>query len=283
MVGGLAGLTSLRTLSIEFQPLDELSDLNEGLEEERRLDLPMRAVLPALTEFVFCGKNKYLEDLMAQIDLPSVKDIKIKHHSALILDVPQLSRLIGRIARLQLVQFRHAQVTFGNLYSQITLDRPQCERHQVHFSLIMQISASDIDWNSDLDMCMCMAVVLGQFTAFFSNVRHLSFDSPQFWPEEMNCLDDSKLLPLLRLFPTVEELHVSGVLAGHIAPTLENIAQERVIEVMPVLHSLWFDNDDEPVGSIERFLSLRQLSGHPVTVRKGQADDMFDDSRPVNV
>ena len=65
MVGGLAGLTSLRTLSIEFQPLDKLSDLNEGLEEERRLDLLMRAVLPALTEFVFCGENKYLEDLMA--------------------------------------------------------------------------------------------------------------------------------------------------------------------------------------------------------------------------
>jgi hypothetical protein len=79
-------------------------------------------------------------------------------------------------------------------------------------------------------------------------------------------LDNSKLLPLLHLFPAVEELQVSGELAGHIATVLENTAEERVTEVMPALHSLWLGNGDKPVGSIERFLSLRQLSGRPVTI-----------------
>ena len=56
---------------------------------------------------------------------------------------------------------------------------------------------------------------------------------------------------------------------------LENIAEERVIDVMPALHSLWLSNDDEPVGSTERFLSLRQLFGRPVTVRN--TDDQSED------
>lgn len=72
----------------------------------------------------------------------------------------------------------------------------------------------------------------------------------------------------------MEELHaVSGALAGHIATVLENIAEERVTEVMPALHSLCLGNGDKPVGSTERFLSLRQLSGRPVTV--GSTQDEF--------
>ena len=64
----------------------------------------------------------------------------------------------------------------------------------------------------------------------------------------------------------MEVLHVSGVLVKHIATVLENIDEERVSNVMPMLRSLQFGNRYGPVGSTERFLSLRQLSGHPVTV-----------------
>ena len=47
-----------------------------------------------------------------------------------------------------------------------------------------------------------------------------------------------------------------------------------VAEVFPALDLIWLDDEgsegimegNEPAGSIERFLSLRQLSGRPVTV-----------------
>jgi hypothetical protein len=68
--------------------------------------------------------------------------------------------------------------------------------------------------------------------------------------------------------------------AAYIASALEDTAdpEETVTDVFLALRVIWLDegNDgdsdteddhyDEPVGSIEGFLSLRQLSGRPVTV-----------------
>ena len=84
----------------------------------------LRTRLPALTGFVFRGEIKYLEDLVARIDMPSVEKVEIECFPPW-LDVPQLSQFIDRTASLKLAQFRHAEVTFGDYCSQITLDRPQ--------------------------------------------------------------------------------------------------------------------------------------------------------------
>lgn len=176
MVGGLAELTRLRTLRIEFRfPQDPpYSGSNEGLEKGRRPEPPMRAVLPALTGFVFSGESKYLEDLVARIDMPSVEDIKIDYFPP-VFEVRQLSQFIGRTENLELAQFKRAEVTFDILSSQIKLDWPQGERNQVRFSLVVEIpsgrGARDPDLEDpdlddpdpDLDDIMpCMARVLGQ-------------------------------------------------------------------------------------------------------------------------
>jgi hypothetical protein len=269
MAGGLAGLTRLRTLCINFEFPQDSSVSEERHQKGRRPEPPTRATLPALTEFGFRGKSKYLEDLVARIDMPSVENIKIEYFPSGV-EVRQLSQLIGRTANLALAQFRRAKVTFHDPRSQIQLDRPQGEHHQVRFLLGVEVPESSND--SDLDVLVpCTARVFGQLTTMLSNVGHLSFDRPRF-PEQYNRMDNSKLLPLLHLFPAVEELHVSGSLAEHIATVLENIAEERVAEVMPALHSLWLNNGDKPVGSTERFLSLRQLSGRPVTVANNQGE-----------
>ena len=268
MVEGLTGLTSLRTLCIEFRSLDGLSDSNEGLEEKRRLYPPRRPVLPALTEFMFSGESKYLEDLVARIDMPNVEDIKIDYFRVPPwFDVPQLSQFIGRRTNLGLAQFRRARVTFDYMHSKIQLDRPQGERHQLRFSLGAEISVSDT-LGSGLDVIVPrMTRVIGHLTALLSNVGHLSLNTHTYWPEEMNRLDDSNLLPLLHLFPAVEELRVSLTLVAPIVTVLENIAEDRITEVMPALRSLQLgDGNHDPVEPPERFLSFRHLSGHPVAI-----------------
>ena len=124
--------------------------------------------------------------------------------------------------------------------------------------------------------------VLGQLTALLSNVDHLSFRAQRAWRESHDRLDDSKLLPFLHLFPAVEALHVSGVLAGYIATVLENIDEGRVTEVMPALRSLQLDGIMEAVGSPARFLSLRRLSGHPVViVNTDMRFSSLSDQRPI--
>jgi hypothetical protein len=272
MVGGLAGMTRLMTICIRFRYPQDSSVPEEGYQEGGRSEPPMRAVLPALTKFVFRGKSKYLEDLVARIDMPSVEDIEIDYFGVPFgVEVHELSQFVGRTANLEFAPFRRAQVAFGDFYSQIKLDLPPGERRQVRFSLGVQIADSITDLELDV-LVPCMARVLGQLTTVLSNVGHLSFDRKQSLQEEYNRMDNSKLLPLLLLFHAVEELHVSGPLAGHTAAVLENIAEERVTEVMPALHSLWLKNGDKPVGSTERFLSLRQLSGRPVTVANNQGE-----------
>ena len=281
MVGVLAGLTRLRAFCIIFRtPHQEDSDhldSDERLERGRNSEASMRTVLPALTYFGFDGESKYLEDLVARIDMPSVEDIKIDYFlptSESPFEVRQLSQFIGRTANLELAQFRRAQVLFDVWYSRIKLDRPQGEHHQISFSLAVQIlGLMGVPYLGRLVPCMARVLgQLGQLTTLLSGVGHLSIRSRQHWDCDLNWLHNSELLPLLYLFPTVEGMHVSGALAELIATTLEKIAEERVIEVMPALHSLWLHYGDKRppfvvIGSMERFLSLRQLSDRPVTVR----------------
>ncbi len=83
-------------------------------------------------------------------------------------------------------------------------------------------------------------------------------------------IDDTEWLAFLHLFTTVETLHVSGRLAGQVALVLEDVPGEMVAEVLPSLHLLLLD-DDGPVESTEKFVSLRQLYGRPVTIVRKEA------------
>jgi hypothetical protein len=123
----------------------------------------------------------------------------------------------------------------------------------------------------------CVAHVLGQLALTFSKVDCLAADGDHVFSRKM---DISEWLPFFRLFPAVGALHLSGGVAAYIASALEDTAdpEEMVTDVFPALRVMWLDEGDdddsepedghydEPVGSIEGFLSLRQLSGRPVTV-----------------
>jgi hypothetical protein len=98
----------------------------------------------------------------------------------------------------------------------------------------------------------------------FSDVGHLSIDVENHGKTDR--LDNAKWLPLLRLFPAVEALHVSGRLAAHFARVLEDIAEERVTDVLSALRSLRLGDGDELAGSADLFLAWRQCTGRPVTV-----------------
>jgi hypothetical protein len=146
-----------------------------------------------------------------------------------------------------------------------------------------------------------MAHVLSQLDTIMilSNVDLLSV---RLIPEPIGPQDDgldrAEWLELLRLFPAVETMFVYRAMTGYIASALDEIAEGVVTEVLPALHLLFLendgdgrdgsendhddasDNDDEydsyyqyyekPLGSTERFLSLRKLSGHPVTIVKSE-------------
>ncbi|KAH8989844.1 hypothetical protein EDB83DRAFT_2559592 [Lactarius deliciosus] len=216
IVGGLAGLTRLRTLSIKFTiPYERIRDSS--------MHPRSCAVLPALTKFEFRGGSKI-------------------EYSELDAQAPQFSEFI------KLSEFKRARVDF--CYPDIKLDRPQGECHQAHYSLIIsdpELRRSD------------MARLLDQLVPMLSNVVHLTIVGKHGRGDDM--------LPLLRLFPAVEAMDVDRNAAGYIASALEDIAEDMVTEVLPALQLLLLDDDD---NKLERFLSLRQLSGRPVTIANTQ-------------
>ena len=267
MVAGLAVLTRLKTLCIEF--VSRTSQPDQG---RSRSNHPMPITLPALTLFVYRGYSGYLEDLLALIDVPLVDTIAIKYFMGEI-QVPQLSRFIGRTKNLKDAQFGRANVDFchDQVNVELELNFPQ-EGPQTDVDLKLTLLGP---W---LDIQVPYVVdVLVQVAAIFSNVDHLFTHASCLEWRDLDDLDSIEWLQFLRFFPAVETLHLSGDLVTYIVSALEEIPEEMITEVMPALHLLWLDEEerreeDKPVGSIERFLSLRQLSGRPVTVA-GTEDD----------
>ncbi|KAI9429840.1 hypothetical protein BJY52DRAFT_1219392 [Lactarius psammicola] len=99
-------------------------------------------------------------------------------------------------------------------------------------------------------------------------VLPISHHSPivHCWEDGM---DDTDWLELLSPFTAVKTLHGSKQLAGHIALAVDGISGEMIPEVLPALVSLSLE--DQTVRSVEQFIAVRRLSGHPVTF-VGQGD-----------
>jgi hypothetical protein len=285
MVGTLAVLTKLATLSVSF--LDDTPS-ESPTQSRSHLDSPMRAILPALTNFHYIGSSEYLEDLLAQIDTPRLTNLVIEYFIDEI-QVPQLSRFIDRTKSLKLDQFRSAEVFFffEDIYFELDCPRGKCCRAHLSLKILGQ---SYLD-----EQATCAADVLGQLASTFPNVDHLSADGDRDLSTETDITD---WLPFFRLFPAVEAMHLSGGAGAYIASALEDTAdpEEMVTDIVfPALYLLWIEKGEEeedesdesdddrhkPVGSIERFLSLRQLSGRPVTVVDTQDEFLEADRKPL--
>ncbi len=237
----LSGMARLKTLSISFWYGDDpVSDLFP-------MDLTARIILPSLTHFDYVGHSGYSEDLMAQIDAPLLIRLGMSYygiHRGSQIYVSQLSRFIGHIENFD--QPSRAKATFQDGVT-IVLDYLHRKGPQASLSIFL-IPASN------------------------SLSRHI--------------LDTADLLDF-RLFPAVEVLQLSCSkkkrkkkvlqLSGAVGADIEGTIDEMVTEVLPALHTIWLDNEDEELledgpMELQEFLSLRQSFGHPVTIVNTQEE-----------
>ena len=253
MVEGLAALTKLKTLIIEFQ--------SSTLRPDRtRLPPTSRVVLPALTDLTFQGTSEYLEILVTHIDSPQLDLISIVCFNKLV-DIPpvaQLSKFLDRSLGPKLALFQHARVRFSCPYYYFAM-----YPHENPESWDYPTSAI-ISWNGIFQQVSNIAQVLGQFFAMLSNVVHLKLEAD---PEGRHRLEDTLDLEwhhFFQQFCSVKTLRVSQKLAWHVALALEGIATEMVAEALPSLDLVFLKG--EPASCVEKFVYARELSGHPVTV-----------------
>jgi hypothetical protein len=88
-------------------------------------------------------------------------------------------------------------------------------------------------------------------------------DDPEY-PQE-----NPRWLELLHPFTAVKNLYLSQEITRNIAPALQELVGERVVELLPALQNLFLEevNPAGPVQeAIRQFVAARQLLGHPVTI-----------------
>jgi hypothetical protein len=84
-------------------------------------------------------------------------------------------------------------------------------------------------------------------------------------------MDVSQWLQLFNPFVSVKSLYVDFGLGPFVASALKELTEEGVTEVLPRLDNLFlkgFGSSNVEEETIESFVSMRQLSGHPVILRR---------------
>ncbi|KAH8983320.1 hypothetical protein EDB86DRAFT_3085432 [Lactarius hatsudake] len=248
MVTFLATLPRLETFIIGFQ-------LATRRPNQIRRPPVMRTVLCALTSIQFQGASKYLEDLVAQIDVPQLGRMCIIYFNQLMeFQIAQLSKFINRSFGPEFTLLKHTQVTFFSNHVTFHVGRYSTD-----------ILCKGVDWQVSH-----MAQVLSHSSVTLSTVVHLRLKV--HLPEDrlLEGTEDVEWLRLLHQFSTMKTLHVSQELAGHIALALEDLTGEMVMDALPSLNLICLEG--QPATSIKEFLSMRQLSGCPVTIADTEAE-----------
>ncbi|KAI9443685.1 hypothetical protein F5148DRAFT_789137 [Russula earlei] len=219
-----------------------------------------RSVLPALDELAFQGVHEYLEDLLAQIEVPLLNKLDITFFMDINFVLPQLHRLISRVESFN-----------------------SCDRAIVHTSdRAIQFSISsgpnrfpDLSLKiicSELDSQLAsLAQVCSPSFTFLSTLVQLDIvddDGPLIhWKRD---IETTQWLELLAPFTAMKDLRLTPQVASHVGQALEELTGERVTEVLPALQNIFlkaFGVSGSVPRYLEGFVAARNLSRHPVVVR----------------
>ncbi|SRR6266403_3466702 len=253
MVTCLSVLTRLEILWLLFE-----SPRSRPHQKSRRPPLPTRTLLPALTQFEFKGVSEYLEDLVARVNAPLLDNLKITFFHQLIFDTPHLAQFISRTPKLK--AHDEAHVVFSDSDVWVTL--PFSRR------LELRISCRQSDWQLSSLAHVCSSSFPQALIPMVEHLYVQSGFSRRHWQDDM---ESDQWLEFLQSFSAVKDLYLDQEFAPLIAPALQQLVGERVIETLPDLQSLFLEGL-QPSGplqqSIGEFVAARQLANHPVAVSR---------------
>jgi len=258
MVDCLAALTKLQTVDIEFH-----SPRSRPNRTNRRPPPLTRVVLPALASCRFQGVSEYLEDFVAQIDVPLLNDFAVTFFHQLIFSNPKTLLFISRAENIKIRESDQATVVFsGNL---VVVRLSQHIETVNHTGLSITISCTHSDWQLSALAQVCVTALRD-----LSTLERLEIREERRWPPIWH--DDMEMaqwLELLQPFTAVKDLYLSKDVALRVAPFLQELTRERVVEVLPSLKNLLLE-EPQTSGPIQEaighFVTMRHLNGHSVTI-----------------
>ena len=261
MVVILSTLTRLEGLYLRFR-----YPRSRAVRENRHPSPLTRVALPVLIELYFTGDSEYLEDIVSRTDALLLNNLDITLFNQLVFDTPKLRHFI------ELHRFTSCTGSFG---------APDCAR--IYFgdddvtvepqpfpTLSLCILCKPSDWQLS-----SLSQLYNSALSPLPTPGHLEIhDRRKVWEDDM---ENVQWLELLRLFPSVKHLVLSGKSFRLVAPALDGLDGESVTEVLPALQNIVLQDpqpselDNKVIG---RFIATRQLLGSPVTVQH------HDDSDP---
>ncbi|KAH9960041.1 hypothetical protein BGW80DRAFT_82750 [Lactifluus volemus] len=258
------GYISPREMATSLIPLTRLESLGIGFESpascpNRRHRSPpplTRIDLPALIQLDFRGASEYFEDLIAQIDTPSIHGIHTDFFNQLVFAFPQSLRFVDR-TKLQ-GPLKQAQLLFKKDIAEIALRSSKYQGLPVfHVGSL----CGAFDWQVS-----GLAQICSQFSSFCSNVEHLDvrWDRENRWDTEH--MDQAQWLELFHPFTSLQRLVMPTDLDELISPALQELTGEGAIEVLPTPPALRLWSWQIVPKGPEPTITVRQLSNHPVAL-----------------
>ncbi|KAI9449521.1 hypothetical protein F5148DRAFT_1379287 [Russula earlei] len=250
-------MSRLETLRLGFQSPRSHPD------PASRSPLPLtRSVLPRSHQTCVPRRSRVLGGLLAQIEIPVLNQLWIEFFMDLDFVVPQVHQLISHTESFK--TFHAASVYISN--------------HTVLFSiwsetnhspdLSVAISCRDLDYQlSSLAQFCNSSLLLPTLTHLDIMIR---LNSQPHWNDDMETI---QWLELLGPFTAVKSLRlqIDDPVRRHFCQALEELAGERVTEVLPSLRTIIFSSlrgQEHGPESIEGFVAARKLAGHPVAVHR---------------
>ncbi|KAH9972674.1 hypothetical protein BJV74DRAFT_864879 [Russula compacta] len=248
MVTCLSGMTGLKILKLHFKFPTPRS------RPDRTSPPPIiRAVLPALTFLRFHEVSGYLENLVSGIDSPLLYRVTIVLSDQDIFHTPRLFQFLSRTENL--TRFNRVGMAFDNQLVEVTL------LDQRYDSMIrLRILCGGIDGQLSFLSYFCSSS-LPLFRVVCLNIyEHHAY-------RQDSGINTTRWLDLLHPFTAVKDLVLYDGLVVYLAPALQDLFGVKVSELLPALQNIFIGGSWRPLPEgILKFVTARQLSGHPVAV-----------------
>jgi hypothetical protein len=220
-----------------------------------------RSVLPVLTGFWFKGVTEYLEDLVACIDAPQLNCLQTTFFNDIVFDIPQLVQLISRAPTSK--AFEKVHITLQNCDASLRFLSGASRDGNVFVQL--KIICQGLGWQVSTLEQVCTSCLPP-----LPMLEDLYIYGRQSWTSGWK--DDSEnglWLQLLHPFTAVKNLYLSEQIALRIGPALQEIAEGRMMEVLPALQNIFLDRLESSVPvqeGIGKFVAARQVASRPIAV-----------------
>ena len=231
MVTGFSTLKRLEKLCLEFEFPQFHPDRENG-----RLPLPTRSVLPALTYFKFKGASKYLDELVARIDIPRLKTFSIIFFEPPSFESPHLVQFIRRTPYSKEFGKVHITCYFSDAVM-VNLSSQTSNRRELNLAVLSTEPNLHITYLTLVCTSFLPALPTLEDLYINENELGLGHEDWEYYVEDHEWLELLRPFKQLKCCPSCRIFFLEGLLPS-----------ERVQE------------------GIAQFVAARQLTRHPITV-----------------